>query len=260
VHVKFPAGTLHQDDEIDTTLNGDDLKQAVDAMWTSKWKDILFDTINSAEKTLTNPKANAKQQLGLFARVFVAGGCANLPFFAEELWRCIKQYLRDVDDIKIGNDPGNAVAEGIAYEVKEQSRRSPELKSQTLGPCMFRDLYVAFRQARTEPWAAPKDLKAGDRANGIGHLVASPLEGGPGPLEFDITLPFSPCRRLFYVFFIESPESRERTPLNPADDAISLPDGGKTFANIKLSLTLHDTGDIEPIFSVKNRVLSHRKE
>jgi molecular chaperone DnaK (HSP70) len=77
--VKFPAGTLHQDDEIATTSNGDDLKQTVDAMWTTRWKDIVFDTITAAEKTL----ANAKQQLRLFDRVFVAGGCANLPFFSE---------------------------------------------------------------------------------------------------------------------------------------------------------------------------------
>jgi hypothetical protein len=90
--------------------------------------------------------------------------------------------------------------------------------------------------------------------------VASPLECGPGPLEFDITIPFSPSRRLFYAFFNDSPESGQRTPLNPVDDAISLPDGGKTFANIKLSLTLHDNGDIDPTFSVKNRALSHRKE
>ena len=254
--VTFPAKTLHPSDEIRLSLNGDDLKEAVDQIWTKTWKNVLFSTIQKANAKL----ASTQQKLDRFDKVFVAGGCSRLPFFREELWRCAKQYIDNVDDIIISEDPGYAVAEGIALEVREQSRRSPELTSLTLGPCLLSDLYIAFRQARTSSWEPPKTVRVDERSNNIGKIISSPMETVEGLLKIVITLPFSPSGRLFYGFFSDGPDSENRAPINISQDVFRLPPGGNINRQIELHLNINGDGEITPTFVVTNRQLTRRKE
>jgi fido (protein-threonine AMPylation protein) len=87
----------------------------------------------------------------------------------------------------------------------------------------------------------------------LGLLVSSPQESCKGQLDYDITLPFVPSQRLFYAFFLESPGSPDRIPVNLSDDVISLQSTGKTASEIRLSLLIQDEGDIEPTFHFQIR-------
>lgn len=249
----FPKGSLHLEQEITVDLTGDDLKSAILNVWKKTWSKLIFDTIRDATAT----SARLKSELDKFDNVLVAGGSSKLPFFKEQLVRCIKQYINP-KNIKISDDPGYAIAEGIALHAKEHSRRDPKLKTHTIWPCFLSDLYIQIQKDRASPWESPKLIE-----NKIilenGRLISSPHEVQNNSVDIEIKSSFKISHSLHYRFLTEPPNEKSIQDGIIYENVVKIPNQLKTVGKLLLNLNINDDSSINIAFKFKGKGGAARK-
>jgi len=247
--VFLPKGTLHPDLDIETEINGDDLKVVIQSMWRLHWGKILTKTVTEAEGKLKRP-------IEKIDKVIIAGGSSKLPFMREEVLTVLPTLVKK-DDIYIGKDLGNAVACGIACECKElvKSKKYPDLTVGTVAPCLLKDLYIGFKSERRSNLVIPKV----DGIECCGLLFSSPFEIDKVTKSYELEVIMEFSDRLFYYFDDKPITDDDPTHLNVADFVISLPAGGKLSKKFDLDLEINENGSIRPIFNFRGKGAEAKK-
>jgi len=247
--VLLPKGTLHPELDIETEINGDDLKTIIRSIWRYHWGKILTSTVVEAEEKLKKP-------IESIDKVIIAGGSSKLPFMREEVLTVLPTLVRK-EDIYIGNDLGNAVACGIACECKElvKSKKYPDLTVGTVAPCLLKDLYIGLKSDRRGHIVLPKIN--GVQVNGV--LFSSPFEIDKVTKSYDLEVDMEFSDRLFFYFDEKPITDDDPTHLNVHDYVISLPASGKVSKKFKLELEITENGAIRPIFTFKGKGADAKK-
>jgi Fic family protein/molecular chaperone DnaK (HSP70) len=235
--ISIPSGILHPEEEIRGNLTGDDLKQVIHTLWRRELGDIVVKCVREASQRL-------KTDIKVIDKVLLAGGSAQLPFVTEMVFTTLPTLVKR-ENIIVGKAAGEAVAYGIAIECREQSRRIPTLASGRIAPCVLNDLYLSFASTRRDR-ARPAVIKKPQRSKD-GHLVVTPFECENLVAKYQLELPFSPKKQLFY-WFTEQPveDDAMKQRLNVTSDVISVPPQASN--HLRLELHLLKNGEVTPHF------------
>jgi hypothetical protein len=256
--LSFPKGELHPEHEIREQLTGEDLKTVIRDMWRRHYGHIICDTVNEAKQKLQSALQSSFERID---RVLVAGGSSRLPFVKEEIGLVLPSMI-ERNSIHIGSDIGEAVAYGIACECREQAKRDPTLRVDTLSPCILNDLYIAFKETRRDSFEIPRVWMNGTRLKD-GQLLSAPFETEDLTQTYEVELPFEVGDRLLY-YFSDTPfrDDSSTTPLNVAHDIFSIDKVKKVSRKCQLTLDIKSSGLIRPTFSFrgKGNQLSKRGE
>lgn len=244
--LSFETGTMHPDEPFSCVATVDDLNDVIDGIWVNDWAPQVIKTLKSAEKVLGVPN------LSLDAAI-VAGGSAQLPQTRDQLYRAIKAFVKDQKSIIALSDPGYAVAEGIAIEAREESKRYSNLKSHTLGPCLIGDLYIGVKKDRLAHFS-PLHLSSGQRVNHQGRLFTRPFEMDSSEISYDVQLPIDITNKIYVGFFAKPIGSEANEPLNLADQGINIPNNnGKINRKATLKLRIGDDQFISGALTIKSK-------
>ncbi len=254
--IVFAKGTLHQEQEIKVTINGNDLKNIIRMAWRTKWGRIIIDTINEAKNKIESINITFTK----VDKVLVAGGSSNLPFMVEEIVTVLPTQINH-DDVFLGSDPGSAVALGLACECKEQVRRDPNLSVGKVAPCLMTDIYFALKKERHGEFYTPK-IKINGKQIENGHIICSPFETNELLFNYEIELPFTPMDRIYFYFSHNpfGPDTEATTLLNFSDDVISFQNKGTLVKKFRMEIQIKPNGELIPTFFFKEKGGSSRKD
>jgi len=248
VTIFFEEGSLHPEESIQAELTEADLNDVVEQLWSSKWSLMILETLEKAFLSLgeDHPKLDL---------AIVSGGSSNLPFFVDHLYKCLRPYTTK-NRIKLVKEPEFAVAQGIAQEAFQLSRKHTNLSSHTVGPVLLGDLYIRARRSRTEPYLKVETL--GKTRSRDGLLFRRPSELENSAVNLQLTLPFSPHDRVFFSFFDGPTDSASQ--INVDDYVVNVPfDKGRAQKKVTLSLEFIDHETIKPTMTFLGRSNNKRK-
>ena len=253
--VLFPKGTLHPDQEIDVEFTGEDLKDVIRKMWRRTYGHLLISTVEEARKRL---KDAAGVELTALDKVLIAGGSSWLPFMSEEIATVFPTMVRP-QDIFVGNDLGTSVAFGIACECKDQAKRNPALKLNTMAPCLLNDLFLGFRLTRRDI-VVPAKIRTKGSVSADGRLLASPFETETLSFDFDFEFPHEIQEHVFYCFS-DRPFSQDQISyLNLCSDVFLVNTNKSIVKRAKLILDIKKNGMCQPTFYLKEKGKGAKKE
>jgi fido (protein-threonine AMPylation protein) len=243
--VVFDAGSLHPDEAFSVSATTDDLQKVLDELWVNEWGPQVLSTLKAAQKALEMSSI-------VLDKAIVAGGSAQLPMTIEQLARVLNPYLDGRRSIIMLDDPGYAVAEGIAIEAREESKRYSNLKSRTLGPCLMGDLYLGVKRDRLGEFS-PVSVSRGNRSDSTGRLFSRPLEMDSSELIFDFQFPFD-INGKFYIGFFDKPIGEGVRPLNLANQPVSHHGGeAKLNRSARLQLNVSEDKYFSPTLFLKQK-------
>jgi len=252
--INLEKGTFHQDVAITVEITGNDLKDVIREMWRSCYGDTILESLHEAKEKLSNIGI----KLTTIDRVLVAGGSSKLPFIKEEIALTLRTYVNP-NHIHIGNDPGNAVAFGLACACKEEINRDPSLKVSKLAPCLLNDLFIALRKERRGTRYIPK-IKLNGNSIKDGQLLSSPFLTEATSFIFEAELPFELEDKLFYDFASQPLNSEDITPYNLGNDVVAIGNSCKISRNCNIKIDFSKDGQITPSFIFKEKGGAARKE
>ena len=185
----------------------------------------------------------------------MAGGPSKLPFMRQQIETALRHYGVERNDIYIGDDPGNAVAFGIAAECRERVSRNPKLGTGRIAPSLITDIFFAFKKDRhrQSKFYIPNKAKNSGKLFENGQLISSPFELPESKLTFDMEFPF-PVNDNLYYYFSTTPfgDSHKEDILNLNDFSVSISHLNKVIKKFQLELVVSD-GAIKPTFQVKEK-------
>lgn len=253
--VLFPRGTLHPDQEIHVEITGEDLKEVIRRMWRRTYGRLLISTVEEAKRRL---KDATGVELSSLDKVLIAGGSSRLPFMREEIATVFPTLVRP-QNIFIGDDLGTSVAFGIACECRDQAKRNPSLKLNSMAPCLLNDLFLGFRLTRRDG-IVPAKIKSKGGLSSDGQLLASPFETENLSFDFDFEFPHEIRERVFYCFS-DRPFSEDKVSyLNVGNDVFLASTDKKITKKARLSLDIKKNGMCQPTFYLKEKGKGAQKE
>lgn len=248
---RIPAGFYHPEVQFDLALTGEDLKKAINELWFKSWGRAIL-------KTLDEVKYGRRGvQLEHLDRVILAGGSSALPFLTQLVAKTLAgQVAFKAKDIVVGAHLEKAVAYGLAFEAREQRKRSLRTHH-SIGPCVFNRLFLYAARRRSEVFERPYISRV-EKTKQIhcepGVLLDGPMRIGEFASEYTIKLPFLPKESLFFWFCDKEDSSNpEADRLNLRQDVLRLPT--KTHKSFTLRLEFSEDGLVKPIFTFDGKRL-----
>lgn len=244
--INFNRGELDSDKSVALELTPDIIESVIYDAWNKSWSGILEETINEFQEEVISKKIKFNK----FDHVILSGGSSGLPFVEEHVYKSLHGIgLVNKNDIHILEDPQYAVAQGIAYEIKELSRKNPDYKFSSTSPCVVGDIVIAFRKDRRSEYLLPKVKYLGEkRPDGI--ILSSPLEIMGEGLEFEVQLPSLPSNGKLHVGFFDTLDVNNSHCLNLSNDIVNLDYDGRIIKKFKLLIEF-EHGYIKPTFVFK---------
>lgn len=253
-HLFFEKGELHPEENIDVTLNGEDLKSVIRNLWRRKYGHIIIQTISEAKEKLKNLNFHSQK----IDKVIVAGGSSKLPFMREEIKTVIPTMV-DENEIFIAPYLGRSVAYGLAFEGLEQISRNTNLSTNKIVPCLLNELYIGFKKDRKSSVVVPK-IRYGDKILKDGQLISEPFIIEDYVLEYEFEMPFEVNDKLFYYFSDRPFDSYDLIPLNAGNDVVSINSQNKIVKKWKLEININKNGIIKPAITFKEKGKGAKKE
>lgn len=246
----FPKSWLHQDIAIEEYLDGEEFKKIIKWFWEEKWIKVVKNTLESANSTLSACKI--KQNPLKISRIIIAGGSSQLPFFKELVGNYFRGQVRK-KDILYQEKLESTVAYGLAYECKVKAEKEPLMVKEEIAPCLLSELYFGVKMGRREQ-VLPVKIKSGDFYNADGKLGLRPLLLEDHVVEFDIELPFSPAKTLYYGFYSE-PISTDpmSSMLNIGNEVVKLGVEDDVHPKGKLKIKFDPSGEVEACLEFKGK-------
>jgi cell filamentation protein, protein adenylyltransferase len=248
---RIPLGFYRPEVEFDLVLTGEDLKKAIKELWFKSWGPAIVKTLNEVKYRRRGV------QLQPLDKVILAGGSSGLPFLSQLVAKTLAgQVGFNPRDIVVGEHFEKAVAYGLAFEAREQRKRSLRTHH-SIGPCVFNRLFLYVAARRNEGFNKPyiKRIEKDEQINcDPGVLLDGPMRVGGFRTEYSIKLPFRPPGSLLFWFCDrEDPTDPTADRLNIRQDVLRLPpDAHKSFT---LTLEFGENGLVKPTFGVDGKKL-----
>ncbi len=243
--VRLPASTFAAE-ELTVALTAHDLREVINHRWRTVWGERLTHVVNEASKILGS-------EIDRLHKILVAGGSSQLPFIRDLVAGTFPQLV-DKADILVAQSSPAAIAYGIALECREQSRRDPTLRNNSLARCIMSDLYITVSRTRLDSGTPPK-VTSGLAAGSRGQVIVGPLLLPTSSLSCELELPFEPSGTLYY-YFTKRPELERafEQRLNISDYALRVPDGRvRRHCTLRLHITEREGITPEFVFKVKRK-------
>lgn len=240
--ITFPAGTLHQSEEVSCELSGSDLKDSITSLWDKEWGQTVIDCHREAERKLG-------EKILEYDYILLAGGSAQLPFLKGKVRQTLPLQI-EKSEIITGGEAGSTVAKGIAVECMEQADKHPSLVKNRLVNSLENSLYIKVGRNKSEQ-LSPK-IKGS-------KIIADNLEGlvyrAPGimeKLEIECTLELQqPPKGVLHYWFSSSSQGAG-LPQN-SSTSIRIKGEKSVDKKIGLHLTVEEDGTVTPRFTFTHR-------